>query len=55
MIEFARRVWHLVRPYRFRLFLGIFTGLLCGIVEPMLMFTVKIVVDVLFPPPESHQ
>jgi subfamily B ATP-binding cassette protein MsbA len=49
MREFARRLWQLVRPYRFRLFLGIVMGVLCGLVEPLLMITVKFVVNAMFP------
>ena len=49
MFLFFRRLLELVRPYRFRLGMGVCMGVLCGLVEPLLMLCVKLVVDVLFP------
>ena len=49
MIEFVRQLWRIVKPYRVRLFLGVAAGFLAGVLEPMLMVSAKLVVDVLFP------
>src|SRR6478672_10458281 len=49
MREFASRLWTLVKPYRFRLLLGVAAGVLCGLVEPLLMITVMFVINAIFP------
>jgi len=49
MIEFLRQILLLVRPYRGRLILGIFCGVLGGLANPLLMVTVKLVTESVFP------
>src|SRR5262245_46339331 len=49
MISFLGKLLRLTRPYAFRLSLGILAGLLCGIVEPMLMLIVKLAIEAVFP------
>ena len=44
-----KRIWNLIRPYKVRLALGVFFGLLSGLVSPMLVITIKIAVSVIFP------
>ncbi|MHB1305456.1 MAG: ABC transporter ATP-binding protein [Limisphaerales bacterium] len=53
MIEYARRLLVLVRPYRGRLALGVLAGLLAGLIEPLLMVAVKLAVDTVFPTGEG--
>lgn len=45
------RVLKLARPYRVRLVLGIACGFLAGLTNPMLLGSVKLVVDTVFPTP----
>ena len=49
MFVFLSRLAEMVRPYRFRMFTGVFLGVLAGLVEPLLMVCAKLVVDALFP------
>lgn len=49
MLDFLRRLWSWTRHYKGRLFLGVLFGILAGLSEPMLMFTVKIAMDTIFP------
>ncbi len=49
MIEFLQKIWRLTHLYRWRLWLGILSGILAGIAEPLLMLTVAIVFSVIFP------
>jgi subfamily B ATP-binding cassette protein MsbA len=49
MRVFLSRLYELVKPYRFRLFLGVLLGVLAGLVEPLLMASAKVVIDALFP------
>ena len=49
MFLFLSRLFDLIRPYRARLFAGVFLGVLAGMVEPLLMVSAKVVVDALFP------
>ena len=48
MIQFLRRLWTFVRPYRFRLFLGLVCGVLYGLANGALMAVVKLVVSLVF-------
>ena len=48
---YLRRVLGLTKPYRVRLALGIACGFLAGLTNPMLMVSVKLVVDTVFPTP----
>jgi len=48
MIAFLRRLWTFVRPYQFRLFLGLIFGILYGLANCLLMVAVKLVVRLIF-------
>ena len=48
-LEYLRQVWSLVRPYRVRLFLGVLCGVLSGLANGLLVVSVKLVVDTVFP------
>ena len=50
---FLRKALSLARPYWFRLGLGILCGFVAGLTNPLLMASIKLVVDVVFPKPES--
>jgi subfamily B ATP-binding cassette protein MsbA len=49
MIEFLLRVWGLVRPYRVRFYLGMLTGVISGLIEPLMIATVAFVYGLVFP------
>jgi subfamily B ATP-binding cassette protein MsbA len=49
MIEFFRKIWELARPYRGRLFLGAITGMLTGLVAPLLIGTAMLIYGAIFP------
>ena len=49
MIDFIREVWKWAKPYRVRLFLGVLTGVLCGLIEPLMILTITFVFNVIFP------
>ncbi len=51
LIPFIRQVLALTKPYRVRFILGIICGILAGFAAPLLMGSVKLVVDTVFPPP----
>ena len=49
MIDFIRKLWELVRPYRARLALGVLTGILAGIMPAVMIASIAIIVGVIFP------
>ncbi len=49
MIDFLRKLWELARPYRARLFLGVLTGVVSGLVGPLLIATAMFVYAAVFP------
>ncbi|HEX4351036.1 MAG TPA: ABC transporter ATP-binding protein [Verrucomicrobiae bacterium] len=49
MIDFLRKIWELARPYKVRLFLGAFTGILTGAVSPLLIGTAMLIYGAIFP------
>ena len=49
MIAFLRKLWELVRPYRARLFLGVFTGTLAGLMSLLMIVVISLVASVMFP------
>ena len=51
MLAFLLKVWGLARPYRLRLFLGVLTGILSGLVSPLLIGTIMFVYGAVFPSP----
>src|SRR5664279_204645 len=48
MIDFLRKLWSFVRPYRGRFFLGLLCGVFFGLVNGLLLGTVKVVVQLVF-------
>jgi ATP-binding cassette, subfamily B, bacterial MsbA len=49
MPAFLFRIWELARPYRARLFMGVFTGVISGLFMPLLIGTVMFVYGAVFP------
>src|SRR6266446_7196694 len=49
MIEFLIKVWRLARPYRGRLLLGVLTGVVSGLIEPVMIATIAFVYGLIFP------
>src|SRR5437762_11730349 len=49
MIEFLLKVWGLARPYRVRLFLGVLTGIIGGLMEPLIILSIALVYGLIFP------
>src|SRR2546426_7370362 len=49
MISYLRQMFTLVKPYKTRLFLGVLCGFLSGLTNPLLMATVKMVTEAVFP------
>ena len=49
MTDFLLRLIRLANPYRRRLFLGVFFGVVAGLMSPALMFTVRLCFNLLFP------
>jgi len=49
MLGFLLKVWGLAKPYRVRLYLGIITGVLSGLMQPLMIATVVFVYGAIFP------
>ena len=49
MFDFLRKLWGLTRPYRGRLLLAILTGILGGLIEPLMVATIVFVYSLIFP------
>jgi len=49
MFAFLLKVWGLARAYRLRLFLGVVTGILSGLMQPVLLGTILLVYSAVFP------
>jgi subfamily B ATP-binding cassette protein MsbA len=49
MFVFLGRIWELVKPYRWRLFLGVAAGIISGFVSPLLIGTIMFVYGAVFP------
>jgi subfamily B ATP-binding cassette protein MsbA len=49
MLVFLGRIWQLVKPYRWRLFLGVAAGIISGFVSPLLIGTIMFVYSAVFP------
>jgi subfamily B ATP-binding cassette protein MsbA len=49
VIDFLRKIWGFARPYRVRLFLGVLTGVISGLVGPLLIATAMLVYSAFFP------
>ena len=48
MIDFLRKLWKFVRPYRGRFFLGLLCGTAYGLINGLLIASIKIVVQLVF-------
>src|SRR5476651_2687974 len=53
MLAFMFKVWGLAKPYRLRFYLGVFTGIISGLMQPLLIATVVFVYGAVFPSSES--
>ncbi len=53
MIAFLIKILGLARPYRGRLLLGVFTGIIAGFIEPLVVAVVTFVYEVIFTPADS--
>jgi subfamily B ATP-binding cassette protein MsbA len=53
MTKFLLKVWSLAQPYRARLFLGVLTGVVSGLVSPLLIGTIMFVYGAVFPSPDQ--
>jgi ATP-binding cassette, subfamily B, bacterial MsbA len=49
MREFLLKVWALTRPYRGRLLLGVLTGIIGGLIEPLMIASIGFVYGLIFP------
>ena len=49
MVAFLRRIWELAGPYRGRLLLGVFMGIISGLIEPLMIATIVFVYGLIFP------
>ena len=49
MLAFLFKVWRLAKPYRTRLFLGVFTGVVGGLIPPLLIGIIMFVYGSVFP------
>ena len=48
MLTFLFKVWGLARPYRARLSLGVLTGIISGLMAPLMIATITLVCSVIF-------
>src|ERR1041384_5548567 len=49
MFQFLLKIWGLAWPYRVRLLLGVLTGVIGGVMEPVMIVTVVFVYGLIFP------
>ncbi len=49
MSDFLLKIWNLAKKYRLRLFLGVVTGVLSGLMQPLLIGTIVFVYSAVFP------
>jgi len=49
MTDFLRKIWDLAQPYKLRLYLGVVTGILSGLVAPLLIGTAMLIYGAVFP------
>src|SRR5579862_7301160 len=50
MIAFLVKIWGLARPYRGRLLLGVLTGIIAGLLEPLAIAVFTFVFQLIFTP-----
>ncbi len=53
MLAFMFKVWGLAKPYRLRFYLGVITGIINGLISPLLIVTVMFVYAAIFPTPDD--
>jgi subfamily B ATP-binding cassette protein MsbA len=53
MTKFLLRVWDLAKPYRLRLYLGVLTGIVTGLMSPLVIGTIMFVYSAVFPSPDQ--
>ncbi len=53
MINFVKKLWGLIRPYSTRFYLGILTGVLAGVMEPLTLAAINLVSRLMFPSAKS--
>jgi subfamily B ATP-binding cassette protein MsbA len=53
MTDFLCKLWQFARPYRIRLFLGVVTGILAGLMAPLIIATIAVVSSVVFQPADG--
>jgi len=49
MLAFLFKIWGLAKPYRTRLFLGVLTGIVSGLMQPLMIGTITFVYGAVFP------
>jgi ABC-type multidrug transport system fused ATPase/permease subunit len=49
MFEFLHKLWRMTRPYRGRMLLGVLTGIIGGLIEPLMIATIALVYGLIFP------
>ena len=49
MILFLSKIWEFARPYKWRLFLGVLTGIISGLVGPLMIATAMFIYAAVFP------
>jgi ATP-binding cassette, subfamily B, bacterial MsbA len=49
MLAFMFKIWGLAKPYRLRLYLGVITGIINGLISPLLIGVVMFVYGAIFP------
>jgi subfamily B ATP-binding cassette protein MsbA len=54
MTDFLRKIWELARPYKLRLFLGVITGVLNGLVGPLIIGTAMFIYAAVFASADGH-
>ena len=54
MLAFLFKVWGLAKPYRVRLFLGVLTGIISGLIAPLMIATIMFVYGAVFPSPNAQ-
>jgi hypothetical protein len=50
MLAFLIKILEFAKPYRAQLFLGVFVGIISGLVAPLMIATIVFVYNVIFPP-----
>jgi subfamily B ATP-binding cassette protein MsbA len=55
MTDFLRKIWAFARPYRGRLYLGVLTGVIGGLIGPLLIATAMFVYAAVFPSNQGIQ